>query len=101
MKKKMLQAWMIFIFFMPLIALSQNRQVTGIVKNQNGDPVPSASVFQKGTKNGTAADESGNFKINVTGNNPVLVISSVGFNSFELRIGNENSYNVVLQESGV
>jgi TonB-linked SusC/RagA family outer membrane protein len=101
MKKKMLRAWLIFFISMPLFAFAQNRQITGTVKNSKGDAVPSASVFQKGTNKGVVADENGKFSIDVTGNNPILVISSAEFTATELKIGNASSYNVVLQESGV
>ncbi len=96
----MLLAWMIIFISTPLILFSQSRQVSGIIKNSKGDPVPSASVQQKGTKNGVIADDGGRFTISVTGNDPVLVISSVDFSTIELAIGTASSYDVVLQESG-
>ncbi len=96
----MLLAWMIIFISMPLIAFSQTRQLSGVVKNSKGDPIPSASVQQKGTTNGVIADEAGRFTISVTGANPVLVISSAEFSAIELRIGTASSYDIVLQEAG-
>ena len=100
MKQKMLLAWMIFFTSMPILVFSQNRQITGTVKNNTGNVVPSASVQQKGTTNGTAADANGQFTIMVTGNRPVLIISSVDFSPIELAVGAASSYDVVLQPSG-
>jgi TonB-linked SusC/RagA family outer membrane protein len=101
MKKKMLLAWMIIFISMPLLVFSQTRQITGTVKNSTGEVVPSASVQQKGTRNGTIADANGRFTISVTGANPVLIISSAEFAAVEVAIGIASSYDVVLQESGV
>ncbi len=96
----MLLAWVILLVSMPLIVFSQSRQVTGTVKNAKGDPVPSASVQQKGTSNGVIADEKGEFRITVTGNNPVLVISSAEFSTIELTVGAASSYAAVLPDAG-
>lgn len=81
---------------MPLLVFSQSRQITGRITDQNGNAVPLASVTLKGTSTGTAADENGRFSINVTGANPVLVISSVNFQTQEIRVGNSNDLAVEL-----
>ncbi len=96
MKTKLLLVWLI-IMYTPLLVFSQTRQITGRVINENGDPVPLASVIVKGDNTGVAADETGRFSISVTGSNPVLVISSVGFQNQEIRAGNTNNLSVVLQ----
>lgn len=93
-------AWIVFLMIMPLMAYSQSRQVTGTVKNSKGEPVSSASVQQKGTTNGTIADENGKFTITVTGTNPVLVISSSEFVAQEVAVGTASSYDVVLSDAG-
>jgi TonB-linked SusC/RagA family outer membrane protein len=100
MKQKLLLAWIILLISLPLIVFSQTRQVTGVVKNSKGDPVPSASIQQKGTSNGVIADEKGRFTISVTGNAPVLIISSAELSTAEITIGNSSSYDVILQEAG-
>src|SRR6185312_2649481 len=46
-----------------LSAFSQTRLVTGKVTDQNGQPVPFASVILKGDKTGTSADANGAFSI--------------------------------------
>jgi TonB-linked SusC/RagA family outer membrane protein len=66
------------------------RTITGRVTDENNQPVPGASVSIRGTSNGTAADASGNFRINAkTGD--VLVISSTNFGNQEVTITNENT----------
>jgi TonB-linked SusC/RagA family outer membrane protein len=100
MKKMLLLAWVLLFLSMPLILFSQTRQLTGTVKNSKGEPIPSASVQQKGTSNGVIADEKGEFKLSVTGPNPVLVISSAEFSTTEITVGTAAAYNVVLADAG-
>ncbi|MDQ6758143.1 MAG: SusC/RagA family TonB-linked outer membrane protein [Bacteroidota bacterium] len=96
MKLKLLFVWTVLILSMPLLVFSQTRQITGRITDQKGDAVPLASVTIKGTNTGTAADENGRFSINVPGANSILVISSVGFQSQEIKIGNKNNLSVEL-----
>ena len=63
---------------LPIIAFSQARELTGVVKDGTGLGIIGASVMEKGTSNGTITDFDGNFKLNVN-ENSVLVISFVGY----------------------
>ncbi len=96
MKTKLLLTWLVIISF-PLLVFSQTRQVTGTITDANGTPVPLASVIVRGTNTGVAADENGRFSLPVSGSNPVLIISSVGFQNQEIRAGNNNNLTIVLQ----
>ena len=53
-----------------------DKKVSGKVTDENGAGLPGVSVTVKGTSKGTITDESGNFSIDVSGNNVVLVLSS-------------------------
>ncbi|HTH31270.1 MAG TPA: TonB-dependent receptor plug domain-containing protein, partial [Lacibacter sp.] len=53
-------------------------EVRGRVLNENGEPVPGATVTEKGTKNATATDQDGRFKLNVEGESARVTITSVG-----------------------
>ena len=74
---------------------AQSRTVTGKVVDDNGVPVPFATVTVKGTKIGTSADASGNFSIDVQGGN-TLVISSTGFQTKEVGVEGKNQINIQL-----
>lgn len=100
MKKSLLLTWLIICISMSLSVFGQSRQISGMVKTSSGDPVPSASVLQKGTNTGVITNEKGEFIININGNNAVLVISSVNFETREVSVGTQSVYNVVLQEEG-
>lgn len=65
--------------------------VTGIVEDARGEPIPGASIVQKGTKLGTSSGSDGRFSITLKGQGPqVLKISSVGFETKEIPVGNRS-----------
>ena len=100
MRKSILLLWMILLFSIPFGAFSQARTVTGKITDESGAPVPLATVQQKGTSNAVTANENGEFSISVQGNHSSLIISSVNYNSREFTIGNQSSYEIVLQSTG-
>jgi hypothetical protein len=59
-------------------------QVTGRITDENGQPVPFASVLVKGTRAGVSADANGYFSLSVPSNATTLVFSSAGMQSREL-----------------
>ncbi|MBD0279774.1 MAG: carboxypeptidase-like regulatory domain-containing protein [Flavisolibacter sp.] len=60
--------------------------------------VVGATVQVKGTSTTTQTDASSNFTISAP-TNATLVISSVGYNSQEVKLGNRSSINVQLQST--
>lgn len=77
-------------------SMQQNDKVTGVVKDETGNPLPGVTVMQAGTSNGTITDNDGNFSINIP-NGSKLVVSSIGFVTAEY-IVNKDYYEVVLKE---
>lgn len=57
----------------------QTLTVTGIITDDKGSPIPSATIQVKGTTQGTTSLSDGKFKINVTNKNATLVFSAIGF----------------------
>ncbi len=78
MRTKLLTACLFLCMVFPVLVYGQARQISGTVTNQNGEPVPAATVLVKGTSNGVSADESGRFTINVTGNNSTNCDTALG-----------------------
>ena len=90
---------MLPLFFIGNIVWAQNRPLTGTVKNsENGAAIVGASVVIKGTTKGTVTNNDGNFTLDVPtkGTNNVLVISSVGFTSTEIKLTNQTSIAATL-----
>ena len=78
---------------------AQQRQVTGIVKDQTGEPIIGASVLEKGSTNGVITDLDGNFKLTVSNAvKAVLQISYVGYKTQETSVNGKTLLEVVLKE---
>ena len=77
-------------------AFAQN-VVTGKVADAKGEPVVGAGVQVKGTTAGVVTDLDGQFSIKVD-EKATLVISSIGYKTAEVAVGNRNNLNVVLEE---
>lgn len=65
---------------------AQTTRVTGVVVDNAGEPVISASVVVKGTTVGVATDVDGTFVINVPEGKNILVFSLVGMRTVESKI---------------
>lgn len=74
----------------------KNTTVSGIVKDQNGEPLIGVTVMEKGTNNGTVTGIDGDYKINTTTSHPVLVFSYIGYKTQEKQIGGGNTLNITL-----
>ncbi len=72
--------------------------VSGVITDANGLPLAGATVIEKGTSNGAASDFDGNYTLNVTSTNAVLVFSSLGYKTKEITVGNQTTLNVQLEE---
>lgn len=91
---------LLFCMFSNFAVTGQNsRQITGIVSDSNGQPLPGASVLEKGTSNGAQTDFDGAFSLSVTKLNTTLVISYVGFSKQEISVKGQSNINVILEDS--
>jgi len=81
------------------IAVPQdNISVSGIVVDETGNPIPGASVYVKGTTQGTISDIDGNFKLDCP-SDATLVFSFVGYTTQEIAVnGRSNIGTVSMQE---
>ena len=94
MKQKLLTCLLTLLASVSLLA--QNVTVSGVVSDQTG-PVIGASVFEKGTKNGTVTDLDGKFSLSVKPG-ASLVFSSIGYAAQEVPVGSQRVFNIFLQE---
>lgn len=74
-------------------AIAQTR-ITGVVKDDSGEPVIGAIISVKGTQNGTITDVDGKFSLSVQ-QNSTLTISYVGMISQEIKA--KTNMEIVLQ----
>lgn len=94
--KRMLLFGLAALCFLSVTA--QKKQVTGTVRDADGNGVPSVTVKEKGTNNQTLTNASGTFKISVA-SNATLVFSSVGYETQEAAVAGAGSVDVVLKLS--
>ncbi|MFD0990113.1 SusC/RagA family TonB-linked outer membrane protein [Mariniflexile jejuense] len=78
--------------------VTQNYQITGTVKDENGQFLPGVNILVKGTSNGTQTDFDGNYAITVENSNAILVFSFIGFVTQEVAFANKTVINVTLKE---
>jgi TonB-dependent SusC/RagA subfamily outer membrane receptor len=99
-KKGFFQAafsFLLILLLMPgLHLLAQNKSVTGIVKDEKGQPLSGVSVVVKETKAGTSTNTEGQFSLSVPATG-TLVFSYVGYAPVEVAIGSQASYDIALR----
>ncbi|MDL5512840.1 TonB-dependent receptor [Arenibacter sp. M-2] len=83
MKKHYLIA---MIFLLGMVGIT-NAQIKGTVLDEEGNPLPGASIVIKGTTTGTTTDFDGNFTIEASMGD-ILVVSYIGFETLQLTVNN-------------
>lgn len=78
-------------------APQQDRKVTGVVMDTNGEPIIGANISVKGTTLGTITDLDGNFTLEIPAN-AKLEVSYIGYISKEVVAGNSTQLVIKLQE---
>ncbi|QRR02058.1 SusC/RagA family TonB-linked outer membrane protein [Dyadobacter sandarakinus] len=70
------------------------RTVKGKVTDEKGEALPSVSIRLKGTSNGTMSDVDGNYSIEVTGDESILIYSFIGFVGQEIMVGSRSTVDI-------
>ena len=81
------------------ISLPPPIDVRGRVTDQSGAPLVGANVQVKGTKNGTATDNNGEFSLKNVDNDALLEITFVGYTQQTVRVNNRQNINIMLELS--
>src|SRR6185437_1368391 len=86
------------LFFIALVfftqpLFSQQSSVTGHITDASGKALVGVIVTVKGKNVSTATEDNGNFSI-AAGANDVLVITSVGLKTQEVKVNNRSSINI-------
>lgn len=98
MKKFRYILTMLLAMFVTCSAFAQNRQISGTVKDSNGEPVIGAAVLVPNTTNGTSTDVDGRFTLSVPENTLSLEVSAIGYASSTVTLGTASDYSIVLRE---
>ncbi len=78
---------------------AQTTTVSGVVKDDTGEPVIGAGVLVKGTTLGTITDIDGHFSFRADDLNGVLVVSFVGMETQEIPMKGKGTFDIVLKSS--
>ncbi|HZL12278.1 MAG TPA: TonB family protein [Prolixibacteraceae bacterium] len=76
--------------------MQEGRSVTGKVVAEDGNPLKGASIVVSGKTIGTSTDASGNFKLELTDDSPI-VISYVGYDTQKVKPDFEKEMDIILK----
>ena len=74
-------------------------EIHGRVINKEGDPLQGVSVLIAGTQNGTTTNSDGRFTLTVPNANTSLEVSSVGFQTRRVNVGNQTEITITLENN--
>ena len=88
---------LLFLLLLVNYTYSQNRTVNGTITDESNNPVPGANVLVKGTAYGTVSDIDGRYSLDLKEyDNPILIISFIGYLTEEITVGNQTAINILL-----
>jgi len=76
----------------------QKKVLTGTVTDEKGETIIGANVSLKGTTTGTVTDIDGNYSLEISSGN-VIVVSYIGYIPQEIQINDQSRLNIKLSES--
>ena len=77
------------------VGLAQQKSVSGTILDETGGPLPGATVLVDGTNRGVTTDFDGNFSIQVS-EGETLIVSYVGYADQSIPVGSQDSYSATL-----
>ena len=82
----------ILLLFLGMVigeAYAQSQTITGVVKDQTGEPLIGVNVMEKGTTNGSITDVDGKYSLTVNGSKAIVTFSYIGYLSQDITVGNQ------------
>lgn len=79
------------------VIMQSNRKLTGTIVDESGEPLIGVNITVKGTTTGTISDFNGQFLLETSDQNPILVISYIGYITQEITPGNQ-PLKIVMKE---
>ena len=80
---------------------TQQKNVTGVVTDSSGQPLPGVSIVIKGTTIGTITNFDGNFNLTNVSDEATLVFSFVGMIAQEIAVKEQSNFNIVMEEASI
>ena len=78
----------------------KSKKISGVVKDENNEPVIGVSIVQRNTTNGTITDLDGRFSMELPENSSIE-ISYVGYGKQIIPVANKSNFDIVLKENSL
>lgn len=88
----------LLFFLLNVTIMLAQKEVSGVVKDKSGAPLPGVNVLEKGTKNGVPTDVKGAYKLNVK-EGATLIFSYIGYKTVS-RVADTAIIDIDLSEEG-
>ncbi|WP_198315773.1 TonB-dependent receptor [Chitinophaga tropicalis] len=83
----------------PSSQAAEDKEISGKITNEKGEPLPGVTIQVKGTSKGVVTNERGEYSISIPDDNAVLIVSSLGYNRAEVPVNGRSSLPVTLTPS--
>ena len=90
---------LISIFILLSSAMSAQETISGTITDENGVPLPGATIVVVETNDGTTTDFDGNYSINASEGQTIL-LSYVGYETLTLKVSDDSNFDISLKQSG-
>ncbi len=87
---------LICLMYVTVNGFAQSNIITGKVTGPAGEALAGVSVIVKGTSQGTSTNNAGNFSLNVSDPNSILIISALGYEDLEINLEGRSSVSIKL-----
>ena len=77
----------------------ENKKISGVVTDDQGETLPGVSVVVKGTSIGVSTDIDGKYQIEVPSKGAILVFSFVGMDPKEVAVNDQTQLNITLKSA--
>lgn len=88
----------LFLFLLNTAFLFAQKEVSGVVKDKTGAPLPGVNILEKGTTNGVSTDFEGSYRIKVK-DGATLIFSYIGYSTVEKQ-ATSGDVSIVLDQNG-
>jgi TonB-linked SusC/RagA family outer membrane protein len=75
----------------------QQRSIAGVVRDENGNPMPGVNIQVEGTAIGVMTDIDGKYSISIPNENAVLIFSFIGYVSQKVPVTGRTAFDISLE----
>lgn len=98
MERRLRKPILILMCFFSLQMWAQQKEISGMVQDEDGMPLPGVNVIVQNTNIGTVTDFDGNFSLSVPDSeDTVIEFSSLGFSAQQVKIGAQTNFKITME----